>query len=84
MLLFLRLFLCFVAACLTVSWNFGVHLCLLLPRVLSVRVFWSQVFKQGVDLPAHQLRGVLLASHLLPTSLPLGTLLLQTECGDGL
>lgn len=39
--------------CLTVSWNFWVHLCLLLPAVLSLCILRPQLFKQGVDLCIH-------------------------------
>lgn len=43
---------------LTVTWNFWVHLCLLLPVVLSLRVLGSQLFKQGMDLWMHWWRGI--------------------------
>ena len=46
-------FFALVAACLTVSWNFWVHLCLLLPVVLSLCILRPQLFKQGVDLCIH-------------------------------
>ena len=54
--------------CLTVSWNFWVHLCLLLPAVLSLCILRPQLFKQGVDLCIHWWWWGHLGSHLLLTS----------------